>query len=217
MRIQEFDFSVNLMQAILWQYNSAERLQSLLEQKDNWYLNNQTEFWQNWYEDVFNLQTANDFGLTVWAIILGLPLTITSVEPVDRDLFGFGAFRFNFTRGNFAPSSSGINLTTVQKRLVLKLRYFQLVTRGAIPEINKFLAFAFKDFGKVYALDGYNMTMNYVFTFAPPSSLLFVLRQFDVLPRPAAVGVNFVITTLPAWGFGVYRRNFNRGNFIGAT
>lgn len=216
MRIQEFDFSVNLMQAILWQYNDASRLQSLLEQKDNWYLNNQTDFWRNWYDDVFNLQTANDFGLTVWAIILGLPLTITSVEPIDKDFFGFGAFRFNFTRGNFAASSSGTNLTTEQKRLVLKLRYFQLITRGAIPEINEFLAFAFKDFGKVYALDGYNMTMNYVFTFTLPSSLLYVLREFDVLPRPAGVGVNFVNTTLPAWGFGEFRRNFTRGNFIGA-
>jgi hypothetical protein len=217
MQIQQFDYSVNLLQAILWQYNTAERLQSLLESKNSWYENNQNEFWQNWYDDVFNLQTANDFGLTVWAIILGLPLTITSVDPPNKDYWGFGAFRFNFTRGNFAASSSGIRLKTEQKRLVLKLRYFQLVTRGAIPEINEFLAFAFKDFGKVYALDGYDMTMNYVFTFAPPNSLLFVLREFDVLPRPAGVGVNYIITTLPAWGFGPYRKNFNRGNFIGAT
>jgi hypothetical protein len=215
MRIQEFDYSVNLLQAILWQYNDALRLQSLLEQKQSWYDINQSEFWSDWYRDVFDLRTANDFGLTVWAIILNIPLTITSGGEVDIERFGFEEFRLNFTRGNFAPSSSGIKLTTEQRRLVLRLRYFQLVTRGAVPEINQFLDYVFGDLGNVYVLDGLDMTMTYVFTFAPSKNLFFVLKNFDVLPRPAAVGVNFVITTRLVFGFGPYRSNFNRGNFIG--
>lgn len=216
MRIQEFDYSVNLLQAILWQYNDALRLQALLEQKQEWYDENQRDFWQNWYRDVFDLRTANDFGLTVWAIILNIPLTITSGDDPDIERFGFGAFRLNFTRGNFAPSGSGVRLTTEQRRLVLRLRYFQLVSRGAIPEINQFLRSIFGELGNVYVLDGLDMTMTYVFTFAPPKNLFFVLRNFDVLPRPAGVGVNFVITTRLVFGFGPFRANFNRGNFIGA-
>src|ERR1700733_14966336 len=71
--IQQFDFSVNLLQAILWQYNDAINLQALLEAKDSWYFNNQTQFWNHWFNNVFNLATANDFGLAVWSIILGQP------------------------------------------------------------------------------------------------------------------------------------------------
>lgn len=213
MRIQSFDFSVNLLAALLWQYNDALKLQSLLENKQAWYNREYSEFWTDWYRDVFDLRTANDFGLSVWAIILNIPLTITSGGVPSSNIWGFGPFRKNFNRGNFAPSTSGIRLTTEQKRLVLRLRYFQLITRGAIPEINKFLAYVFAPFGKVYALDGLDMTMNYVFTFTPPSQLRFVLETFDVLPRPAGVGVNYVTLIRDTFGFGPFRLNFNRGTF----
>jgi hypothetical protein len=213
MRIQAIDYSVNLLQALLWQYNEALRLQSLLEQKQEWYNTEYSEFWDNWYRDVFDLRTANDFGLSVWAIILNIPLTITTNLTPSANIWGFGSFRKNFNRGNFAPSTSGIKLTLAQKRLVLQLRYFQLVTRGAIPEINAFLNYVFADYGKVYAQDGLDMTMNYVFTFQPPAQLRFVLESFDVLPRPAAVMVNYVVLIRETFGFGPFHKNFNRGNF----
>jgi hypothetical protein len=213
MRVQALDFSIDLLQAILWQYNDAAKLQSILEQKQTWYDENYSEFWEDWYRDVFDLRTANDFGLSVWAILLNIPLTITSGGTPSTNLWGFGPFRKNFNRGTFAPSTSGIKLTTTQKRLVLRLRYFQLVTRGAVPEINRFLDYVFEDFGKVYILDGLDMTINYVFTFLPPSQLRFVLESYDVLPRPAAVGVNYVVLVRDTFGFGPFHTNFNRGNF----
>jgi hypothetical protein len=159
------------------------------------------------------LRTANDFGLSVWAVILNIPLTITSGTVPSANLWGFGPFRKNFNRGNFAPSSSGIRLTTEQRRLVLRLRYFQLVTRGAIPEINAFLKYVFASFGIVYALDGLNMSMDYVFTFQPPSQLRFVLETYDILPRPAGVGVSYTVLVRDTFGFGPYHQNFNRGTF----
>jgi hypothetical protein len=213
MRIQSLNFSVDLLRALLWQYNDALKLQSILESKSAWYNVEYSEFWTDWYRDVFDLRTANDFGLSVWAVILNIPLTITSGNLPSNNLWGFGPFRKNFNRGNFAPSTSGIKLTTLQKRLVLQLRYFQLVTRGAIPEINAFLNYVFEPLGQVYALDGLDMTMNYVFTFAPPSQLRFVLETFDVLPRPAGVEVNYVVLVRDSFGFGPFHRNFERGTF----
>jgi hypothetical protein len=213
MRVQALDYSVNLLQALLWQYNDAARLQSLLEQKQEWYNTEYSEFWEDWGRDVFDLRTANDFGLSVWAVILNIPLTITSGTVPSANLWGFGPFRKNFNRGNFAPSSSGIRLTTEQRRLVLRLRYFQLVTRGAIPEINAFLKYVFASFGIVYALDGLNMSMDYVFTFQPPSQLRFVLETYDILPRPAGVGVSYTVLVRDTFGFGPYHQNFNRGTF----
>lgn len=214
MKIQAFDYSVNLLRNLLWQYNDAVNLQALIQQKEIWYTENHEEFWTDWYTDVFNLQTANDFGLAVWAVILGIPLVVSPDPDPDKVAWGFGAPHANFNQGNFATSDTGFGLTTEQKRLVLRLRYFQLITRGAVPEVNEFLAWVFGP-GAVYVTDGLNMHARYVFSpGALPSAVELVLTSYDLLPRPAGVGVDFVVIgEADGWGFGRYRQNFNNGNF----
>lgn len=211
MRIQSIDYNVDLLQAILWQYNDAERLQSLLTSKQAWYNVEYTGFWQTWYRDVFDLRTATDFGQAVWSIILGLPLTIENISQPSSRLWGFGPENYNFERGNFAPSTVGVSLSTSERRILLQLRYFQLVTRGAVPEINRMLRYVFGALGRAYVRDNYDMTMTYVFEFAPPPRLLFLLQFYDVLPRPAGVEINFTTTLRDFWGFGPQNVNFNRG------
>lgn len=99
--IQEFDYSVNLLQSILWQYNDAENLVGLLNKKQSWYNTNQEQFWSDWYNNVFNLATANDFGCSVWGYILGLPLSFDSSPNFNQPIWGFGPFNQNFGNGNF--------------------------------------------------------------------------------------------------------------------
>lgn len=214
MRIQEFDYSLNLLRALLWQYNEATRLESLLTQKQAWYDVEHSEFWDDWYRDVFDLRTANIFGLKVWAIILDMPLTITSGgDDDDNIIWGFALDDENFTNGNFAPWLS-LPLTTDQSRLILRLRYFQLVTRATVPEINTFLAYLFSEQGSAYVIDGLNMTARYVFGFPLSTELQAVFSLFDLLPRPAGVLTDYIV--LPdifGWGFGPYRFNFDNGNF----
>jgi len=214
--IQAFDFSVNLMRALLWQYNDAARLEALVRQKQEWYDANQSAFWDDWITDVFDLRTANDFGLTVWAIILNIPTSIISIDDANKSIWGFDAYRQNFNNGNFASTPS-ISLTLEQKRLVLRLRYFQLVTTGAVPEINAFLAYVFAPFGEAFVVDGYAMNARYALKFPVSSDLEMVLTEYDLLPRPAGVKVDFV-TQGPAdgFGFGRYHEPFNNGNFYHA-
>lgn len=216
-QIQALDFSVDLMRALLWQYNDAARLEALVRQKQTWYDTNQSAFWSDWVADVFDLRTANDFGLSVWAIILDIPLVVASaVDPVDKPIWGFGQYRENFTNGNFAAISSSA-LSTEQKRLVLRLRYFQLVNDGAVTEINAFFAYLFAPLGPAYVKDGYDMRARYVFNFPLPSALEVVLTEFDLLPRPAGVKVDYVILgDADGWGFGRYHENFTNGNFYHA-
>lgn len=216
-QIQALDFSVDLMRALLWQYNDAARLEALVRQKQQWYDANQSAFWSDWVADVFDLRTANDFGLSVWAIILDIPLVVASaVDPVDKPIWGFGQYRENFTNGNFASISSS-SLSTEQKRLVLRLRYFQLVNDGAVTEINAFFAYLFAPLGPAYVKDGYDMRARYVFEFPMPSALEVVLTEFDLLPRPAGVKVDYVILgDADGWGFGRYHENFTNGNFYHA-
>lgn len=210
--IQDFDFSVDLLRCVLWQYNDATRLQSLLAQKQDWYVQNQTDFWQSWCRDVFDLRTANAFGLSVWGEILKESRE-TKVEGTGADYpaFGFGPFRRNFKHGNFRRADAGhIRLSTDQYRMLLQLRYFKLTSRGTVPEINAFLQRLFGDQGAVYVLDPLDMSFAvYVFTFEPASWQRFVLTDMDTLPRPAGVGVSIRVVSRPSFGFGPQHLNFS--------
>lgn len=216
--IQQFDYSVDLSQSIIWQRDNAARLLSLIEAKQSWYDGNQRDFWDNWYHDVFDLRTANDFGLTVWAIILGLPLVVSTPAGANRPVIGFGNNYRNFLDpSNFADDNSALELTTEEKRLVLRLRYFQLVSDGCPESINEALALLFGDQGPAYVLDGLDMTCEYVFLFLPSPRVLAVLSAFDILPRPAGVKLRVLIDPQNVFGFGPFYLNFRNSNFGGGT
>jgi hypothetical protein len=211
--IQQFDYSVDLLRALLWQYNEATNLQGLLEDKKSWYDNNQSEFWSNWYRDVFDLQTANDFGLAVWSIILGQPLFVNS-GPDDKPTWGFDPYYVNFERGNFSSQTgSSHRLKTETARVLLRLRYYNLTGSGTVPEINRALADVFADYGLAYLLDNHNMTQTYIFTFPLSSDLIFLFNYFDILPRPAGVASNYNVLVTESWGFDDHHENFGHGNF----
>ena len=216
MRKQLIDLSVDLLQALLWQHNNAPRITAILRLKNEWYRTNQEDFWQAWIRDVFDLRTCNELGLKVWSIILGTPLTII-YEPTTKRNFGFGTYNLNFNRGNFGViGSGGVGLSLENARILLRLRYFQLVTRPTVYQINEFLAYLFGQ-GNIYCIEQGGMAAaEYVFTQAPGTEFVEMLKYYDVLPRPAAVGTGSgggVIDVRPAFGFGDFYRNFNRGTF----
>ena len=69
-----YECSINLLTALDWQRSNADVIQNLITKKQEWYEANHCDFWNDWVTDVFNLDTANDFGLSVWAIILDEPI-----------------------------------------------------------------------------------------------------------------------------------------------
>jgi hypothetical protein len=212
--IQPFDYSVDLMRSILWQDDTALNLQTLVKDQQNFVDSAYTKFWQDWYTNVFNLDTANDFGLAVWSIILGLPLFIdVSGDSDDKPIWGFDDdFYYNFDRGVFTTERN-IILKTEEKRIVLKLRYFQLANRGDLIEINYFLRYVFKD-NVIYGLDGLDMSMTYVLLFKMSQNLFKALMQYDLFPRPAAVKLKFYDGTLDTFGFDLETyKNFDNGYF----
>lgn len=195
--IQEFDFNVDLLKAILWQYNEAETLQALLNSKQDWYNTNQNDFWQNWITDVFDLRTANDFGLQVWSIILGQSIYTNFTNGDPSGYFGFGQYNKNFENGNFAALSSGNNVySTDVARALLQLRYFQLISSGTVPETNRMLKYVFGESGAAYLIDNLDMTQTYIFEFSLSSEMTYMLNNTDILPRPAGVGSAIVDNTL---------------------
>lgn len=238
MNIQQFNYVVNLLQAVLWQYDEAKNLLSLINQKQEWYNINQTKFWQDWYINVFNLLTANEFGLSVWSYILFVPLFLENIpESDDAPIWGFNKIisyptlentYLNFENGNFSSKGTIIYLTVEEQRFLLRLRYFQLSNRGSIYYINQFLNYlCFTSnigySGTIYALDGLNMTMTYVFTTGDfPKNLFNAITSLDILPRPTGVGIKIHINYGFQFGFNAFingilentNKNFLNGNFI---
>lgn len=187
--IQELDLQVNVLRALLWQYNNAPNIQALLNDKQAWLDINQTGFWEDWITDIFDLRTANDFGLQVWAIILNQSLyTNFSPTPSGEEKWGFGTLRFNFNNGNFgAPLGGNRIYSTEVARMLLRIRYFQLTSAGTVPEINRMLKYLFTDYGEAYLVDNLDMTQTYTFGFILTSEMRYMLNNTDVLPRPAGV------------------------------
>lgn len=228
MNVEQFDYSVNLLQALIWQYNEATAIQSILEQKQTWYNTNLSGFWENWYTDVFNLLTANSFGLAVWARILNVPLYINyNPEPAETPIWGFGVNYENFGNGNFSDRGAIIFLSEEEQRFILRLKYYKLTSRQSPTEDNIFLDYLLKtsnlpaqSYGRMWVEDNFNMTITYRFTFTPSDTFLQILKDLDVLPRPAGVLIdNIVVTTYQAWGFntvadGTGNQNFGNGNFV---
>lgn len=214
-QIQALDTSVDVLKSLLWEHNGADKLVMLARLKQQWYEQNQSEFWNNWVRDVFNIDTANEFGLAVWGRILDVPMQVTAAPDVGKPAFGFGANNKNFENGNFGNKSSNVvGLTIAQQRLIIRLRYFQLTARGTEPETNEFLAAMAPDLGRVFVVDPLDMSfVTYFFEQAPNSQVQFILDHYDLLPRPAGVGIKYLVEPRPAWGFGVEHLNFENGNF----
>ena len=210
---QQFDFSVDLMRSILWQYEGAPRAVALARNDQSWIDSHHSDFWRNWHRDVFDLDTANEFGLSVWARILGVSLEIGAPRRVEG-VFGFGVNHANFENGNFGRASDGqVNLDIESARKLLKLRWFQLTMRPTAPNINRSLAMVFGP-GAAFVADPYDMTwVTFFFTTAPDYRLRRLLENTDILPRPSTVGARWMTQIRPSWGFGPNHLNFENGNF----
>lgn len=215
MKIQSFDFHSDSLRAILWQYENAPKLNTLAHRKAAYFEQSNVAFWRNWYRDVFNIDTANDFGLAAWARILDVTLGI-DVAPSDKTKIGVGFGKKRNFRGNFRRNADyTLMLTTSQKRLIIRMRYFNLTQSPTVVNINTFLErFFWRNDSKVFVLDPLDMTyMYYVFNFNPDENLRVLLENFDLMPRPSGVGVKYRVVTKKAFGFGKKHTNYLSSNF----
>src|SRR5271157_3995745 len=194
MNIEEFDYDIDITKVLLWQYNNAPNIQQLVVNKNIWTALFGTLFWDDWFFIVFDLRTADLFGLTVWSIILDLPLfvPVTSEPPIGVPVWGYNTLplensNLNYNNGNLAGALVVPTLTQEEQRIALRLRYYQLVSRGAVTEVNVFLNYLFGSLGGAWMIDNFNMTITYQFGYPISGVLLTVLDEYSLLPRPAGV------------------------------
>lgn len=80
MQNNHIDNSVDLLEPILWQYDNAPNLIAFRDLLRDFSTQYTTQFWDNFVTDVFTLDTANEFGLSVWGVLLGVPRVVNKDE-----------------------------------------------------------------------------------------------------------------------------------------
>lgn len=178
---------------VISQYANSDRIDSMI-QSFNAALD-QTENMQNLFDFVWNVDTAQGYGLDVWGRIVGVSRALAL--PATAGNFGFNEANSwtGFGQGGFF-SGGGISpnllLSDADFRLLILAKAATNITDGSIPSINAILLALFPLRGKCYVADGLNMSLTYTFQFPLNPVEVAIVQASGVLPNPAGVVVNVV-------------------------
>lgn len=185
------NLEIPLKENILWQYEDATRLQSLIESKQAWINTNFVSFGLGWLTSIFNLHTANQFGCVVWAAILNLPSSLIYNPESGRDPWGFGGGRQNFDNGNFDATHVEPAIGLEDARRILRMRYWTQTMSPTVSNINEALKDVFGDLGAAYVMVDGVMSIKYKFEFALNPLIVSAAQKYDIFPAGAGVKVSF--------------------------
>ena len=193
--IGDYNCTVDLLTALDWQRSKAEVVKKFIFNEQKWLEDNHCKFWNDWVRDVFTLSTANDFGLSVWSIILDEPIFgFSGASPQDYPSWGFGPSDENFFDGSFATDSDySYQFTTEQKRSLLQLKAFNVLSMGGtINQINVAMKNIFGE-GVIIAFDTLKMKFTYNIHDRKLANFIREIANRDLLPRPIGIGVEYTI------------------------
>lgn len=150
------------------------------------------------FDMIWNIDTAQGYGLDVWARIVAVNriLKLASGPPY----FGFeeGQDYQDFGPGGLGPFYSGGKLTDNYImpddgfRVLILAKAFSNICDGSIGAINRLLLTLFGASGKAYVVDNQDMTFNYTFEFPMTPLQLAILTNSGVFPKPTGVSYSVV-------------------------
>lgn len=179
----------NFPDTIISQYANSTILYQLIENFDQ-YVDPNINI-SNFYNLVWNVDTAVGYGLDVWGRIVGVGRVLSvaqgkffgfaeatniSADPFEQSPFYSG----QVTTANFALSDEAFRTLIFAKAL-------SNISDGSIPSINQILLNLFPGRGNCYVVDGLNMTMIYQFEFDLTSVEAAIVSQSGILPKPVGV------------------------------
>lgn len=190
------EIAFNARNVILWQYDNAPNFNALIAMKQNFYDDAVSDFWERWIVDVLNIQTANEFGLTLWGFLLNLERPLYTNENDEL-----------------------VPIPTESYRLLLNAKLYKNSHAPTFSNVNTFIRQIFFNHpdNKSYVQDNLNMSITYVLDFFPTAEEEIVLKLNDFLPRPSGVKIASITPIPPqeTFGFdGSGLQTFNNGVFV---
>ena len=154
----------NFDQTIISQYHNSATLVQLITNL-NTYIDPQANL-QQFYDLIWNIDTAQGYGLDVWGRIVGVGRVL---EVAAGSFFGFGEAgdRVGFGQGPFyeVPATSNFTLTDPAYRALIFAKAAANITDCSIPAINQILLNLFPSRGNCYVVDGPNQVETPAFGF----------------------------------------------------
>jgi hypothetical protein len=162
-----------------------------------------TENIEAFYDLMWNIDTAQGYGLDVWGRIVGVGRVL---QIPAGTYFGFqgptGASGTGFNQAIFysgEPATSNYSLTDATFRALILAKAFYNICNGTIQAINQIMINLFGAngpfpvSGNSYCTDGENMTMTYSFGAALSPLQSAIVNQSGVVPKPAGVSYTVVV------------------------
>lgn len=186
--IYDLDINTDILENITCQYDQSPALSTLIAGEQKFFNTNVRDFWNSWKDIVFNLNTANRFGLLIWAVILGCTEYVEMTQKLlTGKSFGFSEHHKNFFQSNFALNSIIINLSTTALRKLLKAQMLNFNSNASIADINRVLTILFPNNYAYVSCDIENNTITYHFPIALDESELGLVLFTNILPVPVGV------------------------------
>ena len=187
---------------VISQYANSPRLVRLIKNVAE-YIDPATNF-NDFYDYVWNVDTAQGFGLDIWGKIVGVSREIEI--DIEDDPFGFETGLSDYQPFNQGTFYTGETFTATYKldddafRLLILTKALANITDCSVPSINRLLQNLFADRGRCYVNDLGNMLIRYTFEFVPEPHELSIITKSGVFPHPSGVHV-FMIIAPEAFGF----------------
>lgn len=183
-------------QTVLSQYANSPRMTALLGLFFEWL--DQTQNFDLFYDKIWNVLTAEGYGLDVWGRIVAINRVIRL--GTGPKYFGFEEGLPDYEPFNSAPFYSGQKVTdnfTLSDdgfRVLILAKAFANICDGSTYAINKLLNMLFGNSGRCYVIDNLDMSMTYRFEFKLSPFQRAILEQSGVMPKPT--GVSYTIEDL---------------------
>lgn len=189
----------NVRDTILTQYAASPNLRSLIESFNT--TMDMTEFTDEFLTAIWDISTADDYGLDVWGKIVGVSRLLN--VPQQSTYFGFDEAYISSSDDspkpfNEAPFFEGVQLTTTVRlakdgyRKLIMAKAMANITDCSIPSLNSALNYLFNGEGSVFVAITGVMSMIYVFSFDLSDVEWAILLNSNAIAKPAGVSVSIM-------------------------
>ena len=206
----------NVEQTIASQYANSPTIVALVTNM-NQYIDQSANF-QAFYDFVWNVNTAQGFGLDIWGRIVDVKRALQINAPVLN--FGFQDGLTDYAPFGSAPfydgppSTSTYLLSDDAYRVLILAKALSNISATTPQALNQLLRNLFPGRGRCYANDLGGMAMRYTFEFYLQPYEVAIVASSGVLPRGAGVSVSTLqIDVANSFGFsGSGLQPFDQGS-----
>lgn len=191
---------INVEETIISQYDNSPTLKALIA-GFNKCVDPRADL-DMFYDYVWNVMTAQGFGLDIWGRIVNVSREITYNGSVPT--FGFDEAFTSIAQSQITgpqpfdqapffeglPATQTYTLTDDAYRTLILVKALANISDATIGSLNRLLTNLFAGRGRCYVTDPGSMAMFYVFEFALQPFELAIITSAGVIPRPAGVLAN---------------------------